>query len=117
MELDNLPHFVKRIEGNNAFIPESYANLIIGNKKNLHRMIFNLGFFIPNIRDRSLTTEWLLKVMTNQIFSFKKSQINKNPGAKIKISKIDLMENIQRIIGAERTLGNIIKNKFFINSM
>lgn len=34
-----LPYFVKEIQGDNAVVPFSFANALLGSKKNLYRLI------------------------------------------------------------------------------
>lgn len=64
MEHDQIPSFIQRIEGNDTMVPQSFANALVANKKNLYRMIDNMGFYLPTILDQAVTTDYLLKVPT-----------------------------------------------------
>lgn len=102
----NLPVFVRRIEGSNAIIPMSYANAIISNKKNLYKIVDSHGIFLPNLKDRAVTCEWLFRVLANSVFTIRKSQTSSFPQERMNTSKIDLIEKISNCLGNGVTLGN-----------
>jgi hypothetical protein len=75
------------------------ANGIIGDKKNLYRMVEEEGAFLPKFKSRAITTRYLTGVLSGEFFKFEKSKtLMPLPEKKI-FSKIDLLALICEKMG------------------
>lgn len=88
---NSLPSFITSIQNGFANMPLKFANLVLGNKKNLWRLTMEEGWYLPAYESRSITTDYLFKVLNNQVFRVKCTDIRTHIIEKVKWSKLDLV--------------------------
>ena len=105
MERTNeIPTFIKGITQNGyAQMPMKYANLILGNKSNLYRMVAEEGWYLPSKDTRCCTAKYLFGVIGEQYFRIQVSNIKFCFDEKVRLPKIDLVAYMeQNLLNGEK---------------
>lgn len=102
---DQLPKFILGVNNGYARLPLKWANAVLGNKRNLHRMLTEQGFYLPRVDSRACTGKYLFSVISGSVFSIKTSQVRTCLEEKTKLSKIDLLSLLQTLVGSNVNLG------------
>ena len=86
-----IPKFILSIQNGYAQMPISYANLILGNKSNMYRLVSEEGWYLPNSESRCCTARYLFDVMAGTVFRIPVKDIRISLEQKRKLPKIDLI--------------------------
>jgi hypothetical protein len=92
---NNYPSFILGVNNEMATMPISYANYILGDKKNLYRLVSLEGYYLPEFSKRCITSKYLFKVIKGEIFRIKSSDINNYSVEREIWTKIDLVSELQ----------------------
>lgn len=99
------PKFILNVENGQAFMTAKAANGILGSKDNFYRLVCDEGWFLPALKTRAITNDYLLRVIRNQVFRVQKNQVLTPPPEKKVWSKLDLLAFIQAQVGVGRDIG------------
>ena len=91
-----IPKFILSIQNGFAQMPISYANLILGNKQNLYRLVMEEGYYLPKSDSRCCTARYLFDVMAGSVFRILVKDIRISLEQKKKWPKIDLICHIEQ---------------------
>jgi hypothetical protein len=111
-----IPSFIVEVRDGYAKMPLRYANLIIGNKQNLHRLVSDEGWYLPKKDSRCCTSKlfnlyrYLFDVMGGWVFRIQQSQVKFCLNEKKRWSKIDIVAFIETRLLNNITLGFTIEN-------
>ena len=86
-----IPKWILNIQNGYAQMPISYANLILGNKSNLYRLVSEEGYYLPKSDSRCCTARYLFDVMSGTVFRILVKDIRISLDQKKKWPKIDLI--------------------------
>lgn len=92
----SLPNFIIGINNGFATLPISYANCILGDKKNLSNMVLKEGFYLPEFGSRCITTSYLFEVISLRVFNIRRDQVNRYLVEKQRWPKIDLLTLLEQ---------------------
>lgn len=95
----NWPSFIISIKNGQAVMTQKAANAICGSKENFYRLVEEEGYFLPSLKSRAITNDYLQGILTGRYFQFLRNQIQNPPAVKKEWSKIDLLAFIQGRIG------------------
>ena len=98
------PNWIHGVNNGMARMPISYANLILGNKANLFRLVSDEGFYLPNKESRCCTSRYLFDVMAGNVFRIKIQDVRVCLNWKVKWTKIDIIAYLE---------ANYIRNQKF----
>jgi hypothetical protein len=76
-------------------MPIRHANIILGNKSNLYRLVSHDDWFLPKEKARSITTNYLFQVMQGSVFRIRTEHVKHYITERVRWSKIDLLSYIQ----------------------
>jgi len=92
MERDpQIPKWILNVQNGFAQMPISYANLILGNKSNLYRLVVEEGYYLPRSESRCCTARYLFDVMAGTVFRIYVKDVKISLDQKKKWPKIDLI--------------------------
>lgn len=103
--MENIPSFIKQIDGEYAVLPLKYANSILGNKQNVYDLTLEEGWELPDFACRAISIKYLLKVLDGKVFRIQRSQVNRYSIIKERWSKLDLMRWIEERLPQGTELG------------
>lgn len=89
--MDNWPKFILNVQDGCAFMTQKAANGVLGSKENMYRLVDEDGWFLPALKTRAITTDYLMKVVKGEVFRIQKNQLINPPSEKKVWSKIDLI--------------------------
>jgi hypothetical protein len=72
-------------------MPLRYANLILGSKSNLYRLVVEEGWYLPRVEARCCTSKYLFGIMNGEYFRIKTSDIKPSLVERVRLSKIDII--------------------------
>jgi len=92
----NLPSFIKGItQQGYAQMPMKYANLILGSKSNLYRMVAEEGWYLPKKESRCCTAKYLFGVIGGYYFRILVADVKFCVDEKVRLPKIDLIAHLE----------------------
>lgn len=106
----DLPGFIVSCENGWAKMPLRYANLILGSKTNLYRLVKEEGWFIPKQEARASTVKYLLEVVQGACFRIKQTDVKPYTTERTKWSKLDILSYLQSKHLLNVRLGFTIEN-------
>ena len=91
----NLLKFIMSCKDGYATMSIRYANLILGNKQNLYRLVSEEGYYLPRYDSRCITTNYLLEVMKGSVFRICATDVKVCLSERIRYSKIDMISLLE----------------------